>query len=417
MSRRPLSAVSARLLLALALASASVAGCAVQGGEAVGSGSAPIIDGVESGIEDNSAVWVGILSAEGYPMGSCSGVLVADNVVLTARHCVARTQSGGIACSKDGRSISGGGVRSDYPADQLAIIVGATMSRKAAAFGKEVVTTGATNLCNNDLALIVLDRRIPDAMIAQIRLEAPPVKGEKILAVGWGVSNNSGSRVRRRRADIPITSVGPVGTTSGVVASNEFAIGEGICSGDSGGPAYSMTTGAVVGVVSRGGNAAPYDPETDPAYTNCVDTPEFDTHNLYTRVDTLKEFVLKAFEAAGSEPWLEGGPDPRKAKTGETCEAGDTCRSGTCIDTGSAKICSEICANEGSTCPTGFSCTAAGDTKICAPTPNAADASEQKGGCAVTTSTTGSSPDVGSFAALGLALAAVRSRRVATRRR
>lgn len=358
----------ARLSGCLLLSVLTAAGCALDGGAPVGTSEAPIIDGVASGPEDNSAVWLGVLTTEGYPQGMCSGVLIADNVVLTARHCVARTSNGGIACSKDGTPISGGGVRSDYPAEQLAVVIGPSLGRgvKASARGQQVFHTGATNLCNNDFAVVVLDRHIPDAPIAPVRLESPPKKSEKILAVGYGVANTGTRYGRRRRADIPILAVGPVATPqTGSVAPNEFAIGEGICSGDSGGPAYSMETGAVVGVVSRGGNGAPYDPTTDPDWTQCVDTDAYRTHNIYTRVDTLKDVIYQAFEVAGGEPWVEGSYDPRKAKATEACESGEACRSGVCHE----GVCVDPCA-EG-VCGEGFTCKPVGDGAACVQNPTA----------------------------------------------
>jgi hypothetical protein len=376
----------ARWLIPSIIALAS--GCALDGSTSSpgseGRNESPIIDGVTSGPADNSAVWVGVLSSDGYPQGMCSGVLLADNVVLTARHCVSRTSNGGIACAKDGRPLSGGEVYSDYKATQMAVIVGPTMTRTAAGKGQQIFTTGATNLCNNDIAIVVLDRHIPDAVIAPVRLDAPPKKGENILAVGWGVSNNSTRYGRRRRENIPITAVGPATSSGGSVAPNEFAIGEGICSGDSGGPAYSMETGAVLGVVSRGGNGAPYNPETDPQYTQCVDTTEFETHNIYTRVDTLKDLIYQAFEVAGGEPWVEGSYDPRKAKAGETCDDASLCRSGMC----NAGVCVDACG-EGNVCPDGFTCKPVGDASACvqnATTPANAGAPgpAPKGKCSVT---------------------------------
>jgi MYXO-CTERM domain-containing protein len=363
-----------------------------------------IIDGVASTAEDDAAVWLGILTPEGYPQGSCSGVLIAENVVLTARHCVSRTTDGGIACKSDGTPIAGGGVRSNYPADQLAVVIGPTIGRdsRAAARGKQVFNTGATNLCNNDIAIVVLDRKIAGAKIAQLRLEAPPVKGEKILAVGYGVSNTYG-RGRKRRADIPIMRVGPASSPTGGVAPNEFEIGEGICSGDSGGPAFSMTTGAVLGVVSRGGNGAPYDPMTDPPYTQCVDTAEYTTHNIYTRVDNFADMFAAAFEAAGTEPWLEGGIDPRKFKMGEVCAAADECRSGICAEGKCADPCSA-----GGTCGDGFTCTAGACVPTPPPTP-AADPNKDivKGG----TCSMGHSGDASIVAMAGLLGVALLARR------
>lgn len=395
---------------------ASLIGCgAAPADQGTTQGSAPIINGVASTADEDAAVWVGILTADGYPQGSCSGVLLAENVLLTARHCVSRTADGGIACTKDGKSVAGGAVLSDYPAERLAVVIGTTMGRtsKAAARGKQVFTTGAKNLCNNDIAIVVLDRKIAGAKFAKIRLDAPPVKGETITAVGWGVSNLSRSNRRNRRADIPIVTVGPATSSGGAVGPGEFQIGEGICSGDSGGPAFATTTGAVLGVVSRGGNGAPYDPETDPSWTQCVDSADYKTHNIYTRVDAFKDLVLQAFEAAGTDPWLEDGPDPRKAKLGEPCDGPDACRSGICIDAGGKKICSDPC-DDATACPDGYVCSAVGAGKVCTPKPAdppadpAAPEPTVKGGCAVTSA---SAPASSATWLSGLALVAVGLRR------
>lgn len=405
MSRSSLASILAVSVLAVACGSTGSGET-----ESLAKTSSAIINGVPSGPEDDSAVAVANLPPGGGFSGACSGVLISANIVLTARHCVARTQDGGIACNKDGKPIVGGNVVSEYPAENLAILTGSGLNFekiKVAPRGKKVIHTGARNLCNNDIALIILDKPVTDAPIAQLRLEAPPVKGENILAVGWGVSNNSSGYGRRRRADIPILTIGPATTSSGGgVGPNEFQIGEGICSGDSGGPAYDMTTKAVLGVVSRGGNG--YTPtETDPQSAQCED--KYGTvRNLYTRVDTFKDLIMSAFAETGEEPWLEGGPDPRKKKFADPCAASDECRSDICLTVSAEKqFCTQACSAE-NVCPEGYTCTAVGDRSVCAPPAAAAPASDtvQSGGCSTTAASTPSM-----FAAVALAIAAVATRR------
>ena len=104
--------------------------------------------------------------------------------------------------------------------------------------------------------------------------------------------------------------------------------------------------------MSRGGNNTGGS-QSDPS-SNCIGSS---TENLYSRTTAFKDFILTGYEAAGADPWLEGGPDPRLAKTGEGCTEGADCRSNICLEDASqnnAKVCVDDCST--AACPDGTTC-------------------------------------------------------------
>jgi MYXO-CTERM domain-containing protein len=137
--------------------------------------------------------------------------------------------------------------------------------------------------------------------------------------------------------------------TAGGVAPNEFETGEVVCEGDSGGPALDSQTGAIIGVVSRGGNGLPQDPN-DPS-ANCLGA-----RNLYTQVSPFKDLILEAFSAAGATPWLEGQPNPSAAPFGGACSQPSDCQSNQCLGggDGGAGVCTADCSM--AACPAGYDC-------------------------------------------------------------
>ncbi len=410
-------------LAPLAMFAALATACGSNGQQALGQTGEPIINGQPSTSDQDYAVGIAILDSSGQLMAACSGSLVAENLVLTARHCVSQivNESAGVACTQQGTAIgAGGAVGADYKPTQLAIMMGATIqfsngyTPKFAAKGQQIFHTAVNNLCDNDIALILLDQKIAGAKLAKLRLSSPPVQGELITAIGWGVANNTTSQMpeRRYRADIPVVKVGPASLGAyGGMGPNEFEIGEGICSGDSGGPAVAQSTGAVIGVVSRGGNGDPNANPNDPS-TQCVNTQSggisYTAFNFYTRVDGFSDLLSTAFAAAGTDPWLEGGPDPRLSKFGDGCTDSSQCQSNVCIGVGTVSQCSQTC--DGSTpCPTGYSCVTSGSQQVCAPT-NALSTTSS-GGCAVSPQSGGRGALGFGIGLLGLALVGVARRR------
>src|SRR5205085_9664497 len=84
---------------------------------------------------------------------------------------------------------------------------------------------------------------------------------------------------------------------------HEFEVGKSICQGDSGGPAISETTGAVIGVVSRGGKC------------------DEDFGHIYTTTAGFEAMFQKGFEIANAKPILEDGDSEAKAAHGATKSA------------------------------------------------------------------------------------------------
>ncbi len=342
--------------------------------------------------------------------GQCTGTLLAPRLVLTARHCVGDTDMYA-ACKADGTPVAAGAVRKNHKPETMYVFTGKDRPDfgrgkvEPAGVGMKILDDGGKNLCNHDIALIVLKEPVKGAQIAPIRLDGDVEVGELITAVGWGVTEKTAQPDQRmQRTNVKVTSVGPDNEDFGVPP-NEFEVGEAICSGDSGGPAIAQKSKAVVGVVSRGGNTQEQD-TTDPA-SSCIDG-----RNLYTKVSPFKDLIMKGYELAEAEPWVEGGPDPRKLKAKEPCTSGDECRSALCLpdpDAANETTCAEDCSTTETCTVEGDVCTAEGDAMVCRapkPPPPAAASTSCSGSSAPTSGIGG-----GTFVFGLLALASLRRKR------
>ncbi len=255
----------------------------------------------------------------------CSGTLIAPNVVLTARHCVSQQIVAQVSCDDRGRSLNGPQLGGDVDPSAIRIFtgIGAEIAKVETARGKAIFHPEGSVLCNGDIALVVLDTPLETIEPLAVRRDGKVSLAETVRTVGFGrndLGTSVGTRISRPRVGVIATGSG-ISKYNTALGANEFEVGLSSCNGDSGGPAISEATGAVIGVVSRGGDC----------------TSNFG--HVYTSTVGFDAMFDQAFGAAEATPVAEelsaasaegtGGSDPGAASTdGPSAEAPPPAASG-----------------------------------------------------------------------------------------
>ncbi len=234
----------------------------------------------------------------------CTATLLTPNLVATARHCVAATSADTVRCAEDPAAFA-----APHDTDSLWVHREEELRGSLASYGLLPVTGGGDELlpvaevfvpdtpqvCGGDLALLLLGEQLPSSEAEPIapRLDAPVIDGEPYTAIGFGATPAASEQGARRSREGLLVSCTPESCTGVAgVESNEFRGGDGVCSGDSGGPAIDAE-GRVIGIASRS--------------VDC-------TESVYSALPLWRDFIREVTGVAvraGDYPepeWLEPAP-------------------------------------------------------------------------------------------------------------
>jgi Trypsin len=268
--------------------------------------SAAISGGEPDSVDSNVFFLISHRQENGQEVGAeCSASLIAPNLLLTARHCVADVSSEQVTC---GATTAG----NPFPANTF-FAVNAQDTQSASEVTKSnifsvsaiAVPTESTDICGFDLALITLSTLVPASIATPLipRIDHGVTKGEVYTAVGYGQDSPGDAGIdsagaRRGRSGLTVECA--PGTCGSGVEADEFGGNAGICSGDSGGPALDAD-GKVVGVVSRSGDTC--------------------NHPVYGSVASWKDWIIatarQAATAGKYDPpfWVDSGTSVPSAQS------------------------------------------------------------------------------------------------------
>ena len=192
------------------------------------------------------------------PQMTCSGTLVAEDLVLTAHHCVVERGARGEFTPK---LVAAPAVQVELGGDYLPwgnVGLKAILAPPCGEAGGR-----------GDVAVLVLERKLVGMPTLALH-EDPPHAGDAVAPEGFGRCVLSAEGIRRRDRE---------GGTIASVGAGIFEAQASVCPGDSGGPVLDALTREVVGVVSL--SAMDYDESTR-------------ARSVFARVDEMPKLVAYA---------------------------------------------------------------------------------------------------------------------------
>lgn len=209
---------------------------------------------------------------------TCTGTLIAKDLILTAAHCVTYPRQiyvwFGASLPK----------AEDLP--NLISVSGKSIHPEFKYVQKGSFITGYYTTAVNDMALLRLESEAPEGTVTRPILDETSTiyGGDRLLLAGYGIVEDDYMFGRQTGLNWVYVEVQKV--VENMIVTDQTN-SEGACAGDSGGPAYILTSkGLTVVGATRGPHAGA---------KNCS------TFGEYTSVEKLKSFILESVSSLGSQ--------------------------------------------------------------------------------------------------------------------